>query len=35
MAAAHPEFTVSSLTAALKRTIEGGFSKVVVEGEVS
>ena len=35
MAAAHPEFTVSSLTAALKRTIEGVFSKVVVEGEVS
>ena len=35
MAAPHPEFTVSSLTAALKRTIEGGFSKVVVEGEVS
>ena len=35
MPAAHPEFTVSSLTSALKRTIEGGFSKVVVEGEVS
>lgn len=35
MAAAHPEFTVSSLTSALKLKIEGGFSKVVVEGEVS
>ena len=35
MPTAHPEFTVSSLTSALKRTIEGGFSKVVVEGEVS
>ena len=35
MSASHPEFTVSSLTSALKRTIEGGFSKVVVEGEVS
>ena len=35
MPPAHPEFTVSSLTSALKRTIEGGFSKVVVEGEVS
>ena len=35
MATPHPEFTVSSLTSALKRTIEGGFSKVVVEGEVS
>ena len=35
MPAAHPEFTVSSLTSALKRTIEGGFSKVIVEGEVS
>ena len=35
MPSAHPEFTVSSLTSALKRTIESGFSKVVVEGEVS
>ena len=35
MAASCPEFTVSSLTSALKRTIEGGYSKVVVEGEVS
>ena len=30
-----PEFTVSTLTSALKRTIEGGFAKVIVEGEVS
>lgn len=30
-----PEFTVSTLTSALKRTIEGGFTKVIVEGEVS
>ena len=35
MPSAHPEFTVSSLTSALKRAIESGFSKVVVEGEVS
>ncbi|MBR1921413.1 MAG: exodeoxyribonuclease VII large subunit, partial [Kiritimatiellae bacterium] len=35
MAAQYPEFTVSSLTSALKRTIEGGFSRIVVEGEVA
>ena len=31
----HPEFTVSALTSALKRTIEGGFSRIIVEGEIS
>jgi len=33
--ASHPEFTVTSLTAALKGAIEGGFSRIIVEGEVS
>ena len=35
MAAQFPEFTVTSLTAELKRTLEGGFSRIVVEGEIS
>ena len=35
MASQFPEFTVTSLTAELKRTLEGGFSKIVVEGEIS
>ena len=34
-AASYPEYTVSSLTDALKKTIEKGFSSIVVEGEVS
>ena len=35
MSAQFPEFTVTSLTAELKRTLEGGFSRIVVEGEIS
>ena len=35
MAAQFPEFTVTSLTAELKRMLEGGFSRIVVEGEIS
>ena len=34
-AASYPEYTVSSLTDALKKTIEKGFSSIVVEGEIS
>lgn len=35
MSEPRPEYTVSSLTDALKRAVEGGFSRIVVEGEVS
>ena len=32
---AYPRYTVSSLTAGLKRTIEGGFGRVIIDGEIS
>ncbi len=35
MAATYPEYTVSQLASALKRTLEGGFSGIIVKGEVS
>ena len=35
MASPHPEFTVTSLTSAIKSALESGFSKVIVEGEIS
>lgn len=35
MAAKYPEYTVTSLTAEIKGTLESGFSNIVVEGEIS
>lgn len=32
---AYPHFTVTSLTAAVKEALEGGWSRIVVEGEIS